>query len=62
MVAPRLDPRISQQTRVADPDPGIVRTYILLCPGSSDPQEKNLIYLHPKMRFIPLINYNDTLG
>ena len=33
-----------------------------VCPGSSDPPKKNLIYLHQKMRFTPFINYYDTLG
>ena len=33
-----------------------------VCPGSSDPAEKYLIYLHQKMRFTPFINYYDTLG
>ena len=41
-----------------------VNTYpnITVCPGSSDPPEKYLIYLHQKMRFRPFINYYDTLG
>ena len=33
-----------------------------VCPGSSDPPEKCVIYFHQKMRFTPFINYNDTLG
>ena len=33
-----------------------------VCPGSSDPPKKNLIYLHQKMRFTLFINYYDTLG
>ena len=37
-------------------------TKINVCPGSSDPPEKYLIYLHHKMRFTPFINYYDTLG
>ena len=31
-------------------------------PGSSDPPEKYLTYLHQKMRFTPFINYYVTLG
>ena len=33
-----------------------------VCPGSSDPPEKNLIYVHQKMKFTPFINYYNTLG
>ena len=33
-----------------------------VCPGSSDPPEKYLIYLHQKMRFTPFTNYYDILG
>ena len=33
-----------------------------LCPGSSDPPEKCLIYLHQKMRLTPFFNYYDSLG
>ena len=28
-----------------------------VCPGSSDPQKKYLIYLHQKMKFTPFFNY-----
>ena len=32
-----------------------------VCPGSSDPPEKNIvIYLHEKMRFTLFINYHNT--
>ena len=33
-----------------------------VCPGSSDPSEKKIIYFHQKMRFTPFINYYDILG
>ena len=37
--------------------------YITVCPGSSDPPEKNiLIYLHQKIRLTPFFNYYDILG
>ena len=38
---------------------GVIYT---VCPGSSDPTEKDLIYFHQKTRFTPFINYYDTLG
>ena len=33
-----------------------------VCPGSSDPRENHLMYLHQNMRFTPFINYYDNLG